>query len=1112
MLSPHAQLLQVIRDVRARWRWKVALRSLVVAAGAGVATVLVAAASLEQFRFSPPAIVAARLVTYAVFAAVGWYFLIRPLSRRVSDQQVALYLEEHEPSLQQLLVSAVDAGRERRDAGESAVLLERLVVSAIDRCDASALGRDLEQRSLRRSAAALAVLAAATGLVFLAGPAFLRQGALAVLVPVGGAEAASPYRIVVSPGTATVSRGADVTIAATLHGFTSADADLFTRSGRDAPFARVAMTAVPGPESAAPASAPEPRAPAFDVTLFALRETTDYFVQAAGVRSPIFTLTAADLPYVERLRLEYRFPAYTALEPVVVEQGGDIAGLRGTTVHVAVSPTMPVREGRLVREGQPAVALTAQADGTLSGAFEIRDPGLYRVELARTPGDFVAASPQHTIDVLDDRPPVVALPRPARDLRATAIDEVYVEASADDDYGVAQVDLVFAINGGQERPVRLAVPRGAPQRGVTAGYTFFLEELGLEPGDVVSYYARAADADTVSGAKTAASDIFFLQIQPFRKDYRAAESQAGGEPAGGAGQGGSDPSALSEQQRRIVSGTFNLARDRGRSDAGKFRQDVTFLALVQGQLKERARGLSAQILQRVAGADPLMTAIAARLSDAAAAMAVAETKLQALDVSGALPPEQQALAHLQRAEEAYRDVRVRMDQQRGGGGGGGQGSSAAADELADLFQLEMDKLRNQYETFQSSRQQGADNAVDEMLERLKELARRQEQEAERQRQLRGSRQASGSGAAARQRALAEETEEAARQLERLSREDGRRDLAQTARGLREAAEAMRRAAASGDAGAFAQAREAAERLGDARDRLARERADRQARDIESALARVRDLARTQQEIAADVRGLNPSGAARREQLQRLFERKDALAEGAAAIERQLDRAAAEFRRERQQAARGVQEAADAIRDRRLRDKIRYSKGVAQGASPEAAAEFEAQIGADIAAVEGALEEAAAAAAAPSRDTRAEALARAGALVRGVESMRRRGEGGPPAAGDRRQIQREARERRADAERLRRDLQSMGLDTGDLDALIGRMRSFEGDRLPADADEVTRLQAQLVDGARRFEFELRRRLGAATADQLLQAGPDGAPAAYRKAVEEYYRALARERRR
>ena len=492
--------------------------------------------------------------------------------------------------------------------------------------------------------------------------------------------------------------------------------------------------------------------------------------------------------------------------------------------------------------------------------------------------------------------------KPARDLRATNIDEIFVEAKADDDFGVRQLDLVYSVNGGSERPVRLVGPQAKPLRRSRRATRSSWRRWGSSPGDVVSYYARATDNDTVQGAKGATSDIFFLQIQPFRKDYRAAESQAGGEQGeqAGAGGGGEDNSALSEQQRRIVTGTFNVVRDREKVSAEKFREDVVFLALAQGQLRDRAQTLAAQINVRLGEADATMKQIAAELGQAVAAMGAAEKKLQARDPKGALPPEQQALASLQRAEEAYRDVRIRMEQQRPAAAGGGGGASAAAEELADLFQLELDKLRNQYETFQRSEQQSADNQMDAMLERLRELARRQEQEAERQRQLAGNRQGSGgSGASgARQRQLADDTEEAARQLERLSSEQGRQDLADAARGLRDAADAMRRAAASGDASAFANAREAAERLRQASGRLDQQRTDRLARDIENALSQVRKLAEEQDSVQADVRRLDQAGANRNAQVQRLLERKDLEAQTVDGIERQLDRTASDFRRER----------------------------------------------------------------------------------------------------------------------------------------------------------------------------------------------------------------------
>ena len=69
---------------------------------------------------------------------------------------------------------------------------------------------------------------------------------------------------------------------------------------------------------------------------------------------------------------------------------------------------------------------------------------------------------------------------------------------------------------------------------MSAGHTIYLEELGLTPGDSVSYYARATDSDTVQTARPSSSDIYFVQIRPFKKDFKPAQSQAGAAAAAAA--------------------------------------------------------------------------------------------------------------------------------------------------------------------------------------------------------------------------------------------------------------------------------------------------------------------------------------------------------------------------------------------------------------------------------------------------------------------------------------------------------------------------------------------------------------------------------------------------
>ena len=74
--------------------------------------------------------------------------------------------------------------------------------------------------------------------------------------------------------------------------------------------------------------------------LFDLAAPIEYFVEAEGVKSPTYTLKVVDLPYVQRLELELHFPAYTGLAPRKIEDGGDLAVLKGTEVRVKVTPTM----------------------------------------------------------------------------------------------------------------------------------------------------------------------------------------------------------------------------------------------------------------------------------------------------------------------------------------------------------------------------------------------------------------------------------------------------------------------------------------------------------------------------------------------------------------------------------------------------------------------------------------------------------------------------------------------------------------------------------------------------------------------------------------------------
>ena len=287
------ELVEVIHRVRNRWRLKLALRGAVIVVAGTVLALMSSAAGLEALKFTAASIIAFRVIALIIFGGLLYVGLVKPMRRRVTDSQVALYLEECDPSLQNAILSAVEGASlasEANENGPSPRLVERLVEQAIDRCRAIDDGLAVERQGLRRQMITLAGVAAAAALLIMLGPAFIRHGLSALLIISRSAEAASPYHIDVQPGNTKVPRGADQTVKAKLMGFTSSDAAMMMRSDPAASFERVPLVRSKDSDG-------------FEGVLFHVEKTTEYYVESNGVRSPAFSMTVVDLPTVDRLVL-----------------------------------------------------------------------------------------------------------------------------------------------------------------------------------------------------------------------------------------------------------------------------------------------------------------------------------------------------------------------------------------------------------------------------------------------------------------------------------------------------------------------------------------------------------------------------------------------------------------------------------------------------------------------------------------------------------------------------------------------------------------------------------------------------------------------------------------
>jgi hypothetical protein len=982
-IGSEAGLLGVVRGVRSRWRLKRALRGAAITVAGSFVVYVAVAFALHAANYSDVAVLIARIACLAVLIAMTVRFVILPLRPKVRDEQVALYLEEHEPTLEGALFTAVEVDNAARSgvAPRSVGLAQRLTDTALDRARTVDGGRRVDAESLQRGWATLAAVLVAATMFTALGPSPLRNSLRLIAMPWDHRDPATRFSIAVDPGNMTIAKGGDALVGARLRGFDAEQVVVLMKAMDSASWIRVPMTADSSGH--------------YTARLLDIAQATEYSIEANGVKSTTYRIDVTNLPYVKRLDMEYRYPSYTGLSPEKFDSTGDIAALKGTMVLLKVHPTMATTGGRVVIDNGEEVKLLPGKDGSLTAMLRVDHTGFYKIELAGPDGRMVTGSLDYTIDMLPDRPPTVQFTKPGRDSRVHSVDEVYTEAVAKDDYGVAKLDLVYSINGADERTIPLSEATSRILKEISAGHTFMLEDYQLKAGDVVSYYARATDNDAVSGAKSASTDIYFLNVAPYSRDYRQGQPQQGG--GGGGGQQGGQ---FSQRERDIIAATFKSSRDSAATDKKTLGENVQTIRLSQQKLREEVEALAQRLIDRgVAASDTNYAKIAKILPKAGAMMDTAEKTIGAGKITAARGPEQRALAELQHAEAVFRDITV---QQGGGGGGGGGGASQNAQDLADLFELNQEKLRNQYEQVQrgqqQQQQQQAQKTVDSLAEKMRELAQRQQSEDERARAKadsmnQGQKQQGGDGQ--QQRQNAQQAEDAARQLERLAREQQSQSLADAARSLQQAANEMRKSAASQQNGQGGQngssmSPAAQKALDEARRLMDQERNAGQQRSVDDALQQARQLQADQQKQSADAARMNSadSAGARQSMAQRSGQMADKLKD----LTQQMDRIAQNNRQEQPATSHAVKSAADSVRSSRLENQMRAAKQMAAGNAPASYLRdvTEPQIGKGIDNLNKQLEQAQQAeAAAQNQQKGAQSLDKARDVVSGLQSLEER---------------------------------------------------------------------------------------------------------------------------
>jgi hypothetical protein len=1128
------QIRALLNRVRTRWRRLIAVRALVRTMLA-VAGVFAVALGFTAWAGTPTALVAIALAAAVlVLAAIVWG--LWPAREYPSDLRVARFLEEHDPSLDDRLASAVDLVGLKSDAALPAMAVPMMADAA---ARASAIDPKLvvPRRALRR-----AWLGAAAAALVLAAVAFVGRGpARRTVDAVSITMFPTSITLDVTPGTTRIQAGSQLAVEARLRGNRAPAVAQLLRAD-DTP----AASGAAGQSDAVwrPADMASGPSGAFTLGLGPVNSSFKYRVVAGTVTSPVYDVTVAWPPRVTRVDVEYLDSMGRGLPPRIEEDSGDIYAPAGTNVRLHVHTDREAATGQLDLGAGSALNLAPGGANELTATIRVAGDDSYRIALADREGLKSSGDTEYFIRTLEDRPPEVRILKPARDRSVTKLDEVEIQAQAEDDFGIERLELAYAVRGGAEKTVPLPIPRRATA--VTGDHTIYLEDLDVEPGDFVSYYVKARDVGRGRQSSESRSDIFFLEIAPFDQEFTLAQSQA----MAAAGRNQSVDELVAAQKEVIVA-TWKLDRRAQAVSGAKSADDIRSVARAEAELKRRVEETASSFRESTmrdprrpnrptapGGTAPPRAGQTLAEEDAmtaaATALGQAVQSLDALKTSQALPSEMEALNHLLKAQADLKNRQIARQPSSGAG------SNRATQDLSSLFDKELQ--RQQQTNYESTSTEQRENA-DSMLEKIKELARRQDellkqqQELERKQMTAEALKRELERLSREQSALRQRAEEMARQMGSQQSQGGQ-DSSQQMRGV---SEAMREAASElgrdNPGQASARGSRALEELRDLQRQYQSGAPDEKRRARGEMQLEARQLADAERQAASELHKIAP-GEAGRDALRRLAGDQERMAERAERLQQGLGQQKLDQAKEieRQRIPERMRQSANQLRTQAEKPGATPEKSPANATANSMAASQE-----EMARALDKLAESLSAADQPGDDQSrrlSDQLGRAQELRERIESLTREverlaGQADSNAArgnsGQGRQsrgsspngeaigtsqlqaeINRQLQETRRLLEEMRRD------DTGFAPGGIGFTFEGQGMTLSAPGTEAFKqdftrweqLRKQATQALDLAESSLTQKLQARQAQDRLAAGvEDKAPASYQQQVDSYFKALA-----
>ncbi len=642
--------------------------------------------------------------------------------------------------------------------------------------------------------------------------------------------------------------------------------------------------------------------PIFGGRISEVTQDLTYRIEFDDRDSADYSVTTFTYPELLKADAEIDFPDYTDLDSKTLEDVRRLSVVEGSEITFDFELNKDVKTAEFIDVDDDSHRITFSRDESesakrlLSWTPTSPQKRTFRLEMTDHNGRQNRDIPEFVIQVLPNKPANLKVTFPGRDVRVSPLEELSLRANASDDFGLIEYGLVFETPDGNRHAKTLGEKKGRDEK-TGMNHLLELEPMQVSPDQLISYYFYADDIGPDGNTRRAYSDIFFSEVRPFEEIFREVPPNRSQQKKQEE-QGGTQSGKLLEVQRQIVSATWNLIRSEPRSVPSK-----NFLTSSKTlfESQEQAIVMAEELMKKIDDEQMQLhlTEAMELMVSTSGFFAEAINKKNIDSLHGGRSKAQAAYQALLRLNSREKKVQQKQQSQSQ------SKSSKQQDRSRQLKALELKNNRDRYETERQAQQQQQKKEERETLQvlnRLRELARRQEDLNEKIRELenklREAETAQEKEKLKRElKRLQEEQEELLRNLdelkERMNREENRERMADAREQVEETRERVRRASEALKENQTSKALTEGTRAQRELNKLKEEFKNQTASQFEDTVRQLRDdvreLAENQDEVAEAMNGKTDEESQSKRKTLRPDEKSEEREEIAKALEAQKER-------------------------------------------------------------------------------------------------------------------------------------------------------------------------------------------------------------------------------